>query len=668
MKYILRQKNSDVDSTVTQMLTKELHIGPTLAYILCARGICTVETAREFLHPNEEQLHSPHLFNNMEDSVSLIRHTINTGGRICIYGDYDVDGASGCAILYMALQRMNANVKCILPSRMEHGYGLSIEAVESMAGKFDLLITVDCGITNVTEIDRAAEVGIQTIVTDHHVCPSVLPHAVAILNAKHEGEHYPYKDLCGAGVAFKLACALIGKEAFEWIDIAAIATIADIVPLTGENRVIAKLGLDKLNKRPNKGIEWLVKKSGIKKDEIDSQMVAYSLAPRINAAGRISTAQTAFELMTDQADAKLETIAQKLCDLNADRQERQERVVREAMAMEESDPGDRLIFHYKEDWDVGIIGLAASKLSEKYNKPAVLFGSVGDMYTGSARSIDGVNIFEALCTQSDLYEKFGGHAGAAGLTVKEEYLDTIGQRVNQYLRSEYADEVFLPVKHYDMETEPAKINGKLIRELDMLQPYGYRNSPVELLIRSGNITEIRAIGGNKHAKFVIRKHGRQVNAVKFGTQSVSIPDRADIVGTVQLNTFDNLPQMIVNTLSYEPSNTQLFEEASEYMRLVEKPIDCKKYFCCREELLSVFSILRAMMHSGMQFDSMEVFLHFVQKHASGLNIYQLTFALTVLKEIELIEVQKNDKIRVVVFSGKRELENSAIYNKFCMEG
>ncbi|MBC5647101.1 single-stranded-DNA-specific exonuclease RecJ [Christensenella tenuis] len=670
MKYILKQKSQVNNSpAVIDGLRKELKLSKLTAALLCARGITSPQEAQIFLNPDISQLRDPFLFANMHDAVSAVRHTIATKGKICIYGDYDADGISASAILYKTLNQMGAKVEVFLPNRMEHGYGLTLENIERLQG-ISLLITVDCGITSTQEIDRAKELGMTTILTDHHECPHVLPKADYILNPKCPDETYPYHSLCGAGVAFKFAQALIGDAALEMIDIAALATIADIVPLLGENRTIAALGLKKLNEDPNPGINALVKKACVKRtSEIDAQTVSFVLAPRINAAGRISTAKTAFELLTENDPEQLEGLAEKLCTLNIDRQQRQERVVAEAMQMQEAtgDPGDKIIILYKNDWDIGIVGLAASKVSERYVKPTILLGeSEPGIFTGSARSIPGVNIYEALNSQATIYEKFGGHAGAAGLTIKEEYIRQLKHRLNEFLKEHYEDDIFKPLKMYDLKITPAEVSNSLIAEFETMRPFGFKNEQIELLIEGAHIEDIRAIGEDKHAKFQISKNGKSINAVIFGTQAVDVPRYADVVGTLNINTFDMKPQMIVNTLSYEETPLQKMKLARTFLQKTASPCeaDCKTYFLDRETLLRVYTVLKKINEKAVSFADEGSLAEFVQKYVAGLTENKTAFALSVFEELGLLEMKKDDKIHIVIHSGKHELSDSRLYQKF----
>lgn len=666
MQYILKDKCKNVDSKSVNEISAALNINPLLAKVLGARGIKDINEARDFLHPSSEQLLNPFLFKDMEDCVSLIKNKISLGEQICIYGDYDVDGVSGSAILYKALKSMGANVDCILPSRMQHGYGLSCDAVSNMS-TYSLLITVDCGITNVKEIALAKSMGLNVIVTDHHECGALLPVADYILNPKREEETYAWRELCGAGIAFKLANALTGDYANDFLDIAAIATIADIVPLIGENRTIAKLGLDKLNRTENIGLKKLIESAKLKPGMIDSHDVAFRIAPRMNAAGRIATARIVFDLLTTTDEIEAVELASKINTLNADRQQRQERVITEALEMEEKHPSDKFIMHFSDDWDVGIIGLAASKLCEKYNKPAMLLAKVDDKYVGSARSIEGVNIYEALHTQSDLYEKFGGHSGAAGLTVRPEHLKVVKDNVNVYLNSKYNDTDFLPTRRYDLTLTPKEITNGLITDLNKLQPFGYKNEPVNILFKKSSLLNVKPVGSDRHSRFLLKSGGYSINAIAFSTKVDSLPANADIIGTVQINDFDGFPQVMADTFSYSPSDNELFAAADSYVRHCEHPTDKNEYFCNRRELGDIYSLLKSARDKRLKFKDMGTLIKFIQNNLHFLTIKKIAFAMNVLTELKLIDIIKSANINIAVYGNKCALEDSGIYKKYYME-
>ncbi len=665
MGYILKQKHTVKEDGVLLTLKEGLHISEELAFLLYTRGISSVEEGRLFLYPKKEQLHSPFLFKDMEDCVSMVKHAIAMKGKVCIYGDYDADGTSASAIMYKTLKAMGADVCCKLPSRLEHGYGLTEEAIKSIAD-FNLLITVDCGITAVKEIALAKEFGINTIITDHHECGTVLPAADCILNPKCENETYPYKNLCGAGVAFKFAQALIGQEAFSYIDLAAIATIADIVPLKDENRVIASLGLEKLNTNPNAGIKMLYDKAGFKKEKISAQTIAFGIASRLNAPGRISSAQATFDLLVKEDKNALEVLATELCELNSKRQVLQETITTQALQMK-VDPDDRIIVLWNKDWDVGIVGLAAAKVAEHYNKPAVLFSEVNGKFTGSARSISGVNLHEVFSTQEELYEKFGGHAGAVGLTVTKENLQTIKHRLNLCMKEKYDDSVFMPVRYFDIDIKSSKITQNLISDLARLEPCGHENEAVKLCIKDAQIVDIRPIADNKHAKFSIKDGKESLSAVCFGRKAGDIPLKADVVGYAEINSYDNRPQLIVDVLSYESTLEEKFNLAQNYVENTHKPEKKRQYFCDRNMLIETFTILKRLSDGEVSFKSMNELVAFMLKQQKNMNVERLAFAFCLFFEIKLLTVKKGDTIKVGVNTGKRELESSCIYKKFKSE-
>lgn len=669
MRYRLEKKQGSlIDEKLCHALQQQLSVSSFVAEILCSRGIDRVKDAQMFLNPRQEDLLDPMLFSDMEDSVSMIKGMIAQNKKICIYGDYDADGVCASTILFKVLKKMNADVSCFLPDRTDHGYGLSKKALDSIQA-MNLLITVDCGITNVDEIEYAKQLGMKTIVTDHHECSPILPKADFILDAKRKEETYPYKDLCGAGVAFKLACALLGEEAFEFIDIAAFATIADIVPLLGENRVIAALGLKKMNENPNEGIAELYRNAIQKRNEIDSQTVAFALAPRLNAAGRLASANSAFELLTTEDQNRREQLAKELCDLNTIRQQRQEHITKEALE-KPYDESEWLALFYDESWDVGIVGLAASKVSETLHRPSVLLGKSGEYYTGSARSIDGVDIHDALSSQADLFEKFGGHKSAAGLTIRKENIKILKSRLELYLHEKYSEDLFKPSKQYDIEADVSDISNELIEEMNMLRPCGHANPPVEMLIRNAHIIEAKPIGEGRHVRFRLSKAGQgKLNAVVFRKSMDEMPKRADVVGIVSMNDFDKKPQMIVSTFSFDESEAMIYSKHERILREIKIPTKQEKerYKYGREELLQLYFELKDFLSEHSNFETMDQFLHAFIKCSKEKDLAKIAFAFAVLQDIGLLEVKNSGKIHIMLRHKKTELENSSLYRKFRKE-
>ena len=460
MKYIFKKRNeSTYDPETVRKFAQEHGVSDMLAALLLVREIA--EEAGTFLNPDIRNMHAPYLFSDMKKAVSLIRAHIRTGKKIAVYGDYDSDGICASAILYLILKKMNADVLVYLPNRSD-GYGLSGEAVLKMAHSgVKLLITVDCGISNIDEIKAARESGMAVVVTDHHECPEVLPAADAILNPKRQGETYPFRELAGGGVAFKLAVALAGKEAFELIDLAAVATIGDVVPLLGENRIISAKGLYKMNVCPSCGLKVLMQEAGFGSKPMDSENVAFGLVPRINASGRLEDPKSALELLCGEMDrAALEERAQRLCKLNVRRQGIQEAIIKQALEMAKEYMDARILVLQSDEWEPGIVGLAASALTNKFAKPALLFGLRDGLYVGSARSVSGVNIFEALKESAHLMETFGGHEAAAGMSVKKENFSALREALDRYMFKKYTAEDFTMKAFYDMEAGLDAGNGQ----------------------------------------------------------------------------------------------------------------------------------------------------------------------------------------------------------------
>jgi single-stranded-DNA-specific exonuclease len=550
MKYIFKKRNeTPSDPEVIQKLMQEHGVSGILAELLLVRG--TAEEAGSFLNPDIRNMHDPYLFSDMKKTVSLIRAHIRAGKKIAVYGDYDSDGICASSILYLILKKMNAKTFVYLPNRSD-GYGLSEEAVLSMSrAGIKMLITVDCGISNTDEIKTARKEGMTVIVTDHHECPEELPEADAILNPKRQGETYPFRELAGGGVAFKLAVALAGKEAFEVIDLAAVATIGDVVPLLGENRIISAKGLFKMNRSPSLGLEVLMREAGFAGKPIDSGNVAFGLVPRINASGRIEDPKTALELLCGEMDgAALEERARKLCTLNAKRREMQEKIIDQALKTAEEYADARILVLQNDEWDAGIVGLAASALAGAYAKPAMLFGSRDGLYVGSARSIPGVNIFEALRESSRLLKTFGGHEAAAGMSIKKENLPVLREEMNRYMFERYTAEDFMRKAFYDIETSLAQVTGGLVCEIQKLKPFGCGNEPVKVLLRDVRVEDKRSVGNGSHSRLRIAQGGTVMDAVAFKKSCGEIPDRMDVLATPQINDFNGNTEVILDVISF----------------------------------------------------------------------------------------------------------------------
>ena len=463
--------------------------------LLRARGIETEEGTRRFLHPSLKDLHSPFLMQDMEKAVRLIRDAIDAGERIMIFGDYDADGICAVSILLETLSEMKAQVSFRLPSRQRDGYGLHEAAVREISEKASLLITVDCGISNLDEVRLAKSLGLTVIVTDHHQLPETLPPADAILEPL-LGD-YPCPHLCGAGVALKLTQALLGAEGLEKrLDLAAVATVADVVPLLDENRIIVREGLRRLESTPRPGLRALIRSAGLSAP-LRADDLAFRIGPRLNAAGRLGDASAGVRLLLTGKEDKALADAAALEEQNRLRQGMEREIT--ARALEEVSgfsPEDRVLIAAGEGWNPGLIGLSAGRLCEKFYRPAIVLSlpEDGGPATGSCRSIPGVHIFEMLRACSDLLLRFGGHAQAAGLSLDRENIPALRQRLNDVIREQCDEDCFRRRLEYDAELPFPVWTEESLSLLGQLEPCGCGNPAPLFLLSGARVDTLRRVG------------------------------------------------------------------------------------------------------------------------------------------------------------------------------
>jgi single-stranded-DNA-specific exonuclease len=516
------------DEAQVSTLASALDLHPTVARLLCMRGFGDADVARQFLHPSLDHLHDPFRLTGMMAAVERLEQAIARRERIAIHGDYDVDGITSTVILRRALEMLGGDVVHFIPERLRDGYGLQSAAIERLhADGVSLIVSVDCGIRGIEAARRARELGVDLIVTDHHEPDDELPVAVAVLNPKRHDCSYPDKYLAGVGVALKLVQALCGRAGrTKWmpafVKIAAIGTLADVVPLVGENRVIAKFGLESLSRGPHTvGLRALLDCCGLTGKTIDSYQVAFMLAPRVNAAGRMSTPDIATRLLlaTDNAlEEEARMLAQQLNDENLRRQQEEAELVTAAKKAIETDPAvgaHNVLVVGGAGWHRGVIGIAASKLVDTYHKPAIVLSIDGDVAHGSCRSIPAFDMLNALERCAELFVKFGGHKQAAGLTMEAARVPEFRQRINAW-----ADEVLEPdqLRPRLRIDAPLALNGithDLVRGLDSLGPFGMGNprpvfhaSPVEIVDGPRTIKE-------RHLKMTFSQQGRRFRAIAW---------------------------------------------------------------------------------------------------------------------------------------------------------
>ena len=505
--------------------SQKLNVPPIIAKILLDRGIDTFEKAKRFFRPRTEYLYDPFLMKDMDRAVERVLRALKRGERILIYGDYDVDGTTSVSMLYLFLKELGGDVYFYIPDRIREGYGLSeigIRAAHKLGVK--LIISVDCGVTALKEAELAKELGIDLIISDHHEVRERLPDAFALLDPKREDCDYPFKELAGVGVAYKLLQAIsreLGCEQQtleEYIDLVAMGSAADIVPIIDENRILVKNGLEKLHDSDKLGLQALIETSGLKGTEIGTGQVVFILAPRINAVGRLGSAERAVRLLTTKNEQQAKNIARILEAENRNRRNIDEETLKQAVDMIEKkfDPEENWIFVLAlEGWHPGVIGIVASRIVERYYRPTIMIALEEGVGRGSARSIPGFDIYRALRESEDLLMGFGGHKYAAGLSIEEDKIDPLRERLNQVARRVLTQDQLIPKLRIDGELDFDQITPRFLKILKLFAPYGPQNMRPVFLSRNLQVVGTPQVVGNNHLKFKVRQKGVVMEAIGF---------------------------------------------------------------------------------------------------------------------------------------------------------
>lgn len=552
-----------------ETLVNELKISPIVASMLVNRGLNTVDSARYFLF-GKKQYHDPFLLTGMDKAVHRIMDAIETQEPILIFGDYDADGVSSTAVLMITLRDLGANVQFYIPNRFTEGYGPNEQAFREAARKgIKLIITVDTGIAAIHEANIAKELGLDLIITDHHEPGPILPDALAIIHPKLPESVYPFRELAGVGVAFKLAHALYGEVPEHLLEIAVIGTIADLVSLKDENRWIAKEGLEKLKVTKNIGLRAIFKLSGVDPLSIDEETVGFTLAPRINAVGRLKDADLAVHLLlTDNPEEAL-SLAEEMDSLNKKRQSIVNIITTEAIEeVEKNFPvnENKVLVIGKENWNPGVIGIVASRLVEKYYRPTIIlsYDREKGLAKGSARSIAGFDLFKNLSTCREILPHFGGHPMAAGMTLKIEDVEKLRLRLNQSANDELTNEDFIPVTLIDSEIKLSNIDLETLEELELLAPFGMNNPKPKVLINDVQISNIRKIGSDQsHLKITLAESGGSLDGIGFGlgtlVDHISPISAISLIGELAINVWNNIrkPQIFIQDVAVK--SWQLFD-------------------------------------------------------------------------------------------------------------
>ena len=643
------------DQEKENILIRELGVNPIVAKLMVNRHI-DVDEGRQFLQGTLSDLLDPFTLKDMDVAVSLVLETIESHKPIVIYGDYDVDGITATSVLYRFLKKLGVDVTYYIPERQSEGYGLNLEALEHLIERGTaLVITVDCGISSY-DIVEAVRDRINMIITDHHTAPDMIPRAKAVINHKQKDCPYKDKNLSGVGVAFKLCQALWLTKHGEWylddLDIVALGTVADVVPLVGENRIIVKSGLEKMNREPNLGIKKLIDVAGLHERTITSGHIGFTLAPRLNAAGRVTHATRAVELLVTDDEDIVEAIAEELNETNRERQEL-ERNIHELARIDVANQGhkaDYVTIVAGEDWHPGVIGIVASRLVEEFYKPTLVISIHDGVGKGSCRSVDGFNIYDALKSCEDILLQFGGHAAAAGFSIDANRIDELRERLTKYCKEVITEEEYIPVVAIDAELPVDDIDVDIIDRVSDLEPYGMANSTPVFAIMEATVQDIMLIGQLKnHCKVIFETSNGTLDAIAWNRpdlfKSIFVGTVVKVAFSLQKNEWQGMvsPQLMIQAI--EP--------------LTEEPIKLST-----EGLRQMYVIIKQSMRGRSQ-SVYNVEQDILRRKPADQNNRSALTSIDVFKELGIVEEYTSDDgqlmLRWNAIEGKLDLVTSVTF-------
>ncbi|MBQ6262180.1 MAG: single-stranded-DNA-specific exonuclease RecJ [Clostridia bacterium] len=670
------------EDPTAKTIAEELDLTLPAAKLLADRGCRTPADAERFIMKKEEQLYDPFLMKDMKLAADRVADALTAGERIIVYGDYDVDGVTSVSALLLYLRDRGGNAGYYIPKRDRDGYGMSVGVIERLASEgCDLIITVDTGITATEEIKAAGELGIDVVLTDHHECQSVLPDAVAVVNPRRSDCEYPFDELAGVGVVFKLMCAVetvvcpddsltdcVRRVASEYCDLVAIGTIADVMPVTDENRLIISYGLKLMENGARPAIEALIRAAsegrpnGRKK--ITAGYIGFTLAPRINAAGRMQDASTAVELFTTDDPARAEELAATLCEINRERQGTENDIVTEAYDLIEEENDDPVIVLSNDRWHHGIIGIVASRITERFGRSSILVsfegegndGSDGDIGKGSGRSVKGVNLVGALAECSDLLEKYGGHELAAGLTVKRGNLEAFRKKINEVVRrnGKQADGGCAAIEA-DLELTSEDIDMRLAEELYLFEPYGVKNPVPLFYVKDAYVADESLVGGGKHTRLLLKTGDVTVTAMCFrksiGDIDIYPGDTVDVLFNLDVNEFGGMRnlQMIVRDVrlaekqaAAEGREREIYEAvaSSRTDEIGLSDREREDSVPDRDDFAAVYSVLTKELRFDHRVFSIRALRHLLLTRGVRVSYVKLKTIIMVFRELNLIGVEE----------------------------
>ncbi len=715
-KFIENEENKKIVSDIA----KNNGISEICASLLYNRGYKTNQDVKSFLNFEDTLMYSPLILKDVEKAASRIKDAIDNGERIVIYGDYDVDGVTSVTALYLYLKNLGAQVSYYIPNRVGEGYGLSNDAIKLLSTYgVSLIITVDTGITAINEVEYARSLGIDIVVTDHHECQEQIPNAVAVINPHRDDCEYPFKQLAGVGVIFKVICAyeilyVFGKENeidavksiyYRFADLVAIGTIADVMPIVDENRMIVKLGLSMLEKSPRLGLLALMEAAALGSNpnvrpaidnskqsrprKINSTYIGFTIAPRINAAGRISSATRAVELLLSDDVNQAAELALELCEINYQRQKEENKIAEEAYQKIEKHldvSSQKVIVVEDDEWMQGVVGIVSSKVTDKYGLPSILISFDGasegeasglDIGKGSGRSIKGFNLVEALAYSKDTLVKFGGHELAAGLSIRRKDIPAFREKINEYAESVLSEEDLYYTIEADRELSFEDITLNLAKELSVLEPFGNANPTPNFIMRGVKVMRAYLIGSGNHTKFVFEHNGKTVSAIIFHKSYFNLRinegDMVDLLFSLDVNKFNGVEsvQLILQDIRHSDEYLAYFENENllySAVRKGKKYLESDNLIPTREDFAVVYTLLRREFRTGNDMmTEVEMFKKISAIKDANIRLAKLKLILEILNELKICTVEEISpriyRYDIYFNSEKTNIEKSSILKK-----
>lgn len=707
-------KSNDVvgyDAKITE-IALALGINPIVAKLLYNRGYTDVSGAKAFIYMESEMLMNPFKMKDVDKAIEGIKDAIGKGKRITVYGDYDVDGVTSVCTLYLYLKSLGANVDYYIPNRAGEGYGVSTLAIDSIKENgCSLIITVDTGTTAIEEVEYAKTIGIDFIITDHHECRSDLPDALAVINPHRPDCEYPFKELAGVGVVFKLICAYeekikgisrvdAARNIFSlYADLVAIGTIADVMPIKEENRIIVRYGLAMIENTERIGLAALIDAASNKNDlrpgqrkkkpKITSGYIGYTIAPRINAAGRIKTASMAVELFLSDDRTKAMEIAEELCSTNKERQAEENKIMQEAYEKiaEYDIENNPVIVLDADNWHHGVIGIVASRITEKYNRPAILVSFEGnesdtpspdDVGKGSGRSIKGMNLVDALCYCSEHLVKFGGHELAAGLSVTRGELDNFRRLINEYARNNLTEEDMVQTVEADCELQFTDVNLALAKSIQLLEPYGVANPVPGFVLRGVTVNDISGISDGKHTRLSLGNGRYTLSCMYFSNSpdslGIYVGDKVDVLFNLDVNEWGGRESAQIIIRDLKPSHTEKQRQKSEIARYEEIKNGAtftqdENVLPDRDDFAVVYRLIQGLVRSGVDTLKHRDILSRLKSFDPSANIgyIKLKIIILVFKELNILSIEDVDeetyKFKFYYSTTKRKLDKSTLLRR-----